>query len=226
MAGQQPLLLDDRELSRRQDASAEQQADQPECFVVPDFPRFQRLRVGGDRLEVLLAPVEGGDRRVLQRCPHVEGVLLQHGDVAGERQVVADEDAGADGDADRHALVVGVPEPDRQPEFGAVVSERENPEHLLALPGKRVLLLLQGESLEDVPPDRGQRVGQPLVRHRLIAVRGWWYLHQCEVVPGHNSAAGVYNESHVAHLHGCGFEKQRTRGAGLWAEAPANRFML
>lgn len=166
----QPFVLDDRQLPGCEDSVSEQEANQFEGFRVVEHPAFQRLAVGDDLLEILLAAVERRDGGVLQSLPDVLRVLFHDGNVSGESQIVADEYLRADGDADGHALVVAVPEADGQPQFGVGALEDVHPEKLVAVPGQSVLLFVQGEAFEDILPDGGQGFRQMFVRHGQITV--------------------------------------------------------
>ncbi len=82
--------------------------------------------------------------------------------VAEEREIVADEDAPPDREAEREGLVMRVPKPDRDPHARLLDGEREDAEEAHAVVGDGVFL---GDDLEVPVVERfGEGLDEPVMR--------------------------------------------------------------
>ena len=95
--------------------------------------------------------------------------------VGDEGGVVANEDAAAEGDADRQALIVAVPEPDHVFVAGVGAPDGEDAEVAVAV--WRHAMVLLTDLMAVVAEAVHDEIDKPVVRQWDVRGRSWWCLH-------------------------------------------------
>ena len=189
----EPFFLHNRKLTGGEDRTTEEQAEHAEGVVIAETRGAHTVGVFLNFEEVIPAPVDRGDDKLLEVLQDIGRVPAHDGDLSGKGQVVADEDLGSDGDPHAHGLVVAVAKADGEAErvVGALAIG-EDTKHLISLSGQAILGVDQRTIREQGLGCLLEIYGQVPVIDRLIGVgllRNW---DVAKVVEGDIFATGVH----------------------------------